>query len=231
MIAEHVESKKKRALEIIRRLKKQFPDAAIELHFKSPMELVAATILSAQCTDKRVNMVTPALFKKYKSMKDYAKANLKTFEKEIHSTGFYRAKARNIIGCAKELVKRFGGRVPNRMEDLITLPGIGRKTANVILGNIFNTPGLVVDTHMKRIANRLRLTHQQDPEKIEFELNEIVPGKDWTQFSHLIIWHGRRTCFARKPKCAECAINTLCPSREDVGQIPVGLKKVKAVQR
>lgn len=231
MAVESMESKKKRSFEIIKRLKKKFPDAKIELNFKTPIDLVVATILSAQCTDKRVNMVTPALLKKYKTAKDYAKANVKKFEQEIRSAGFYKAKTRNIIGCAKGIVERFGGKVPNRMEDLITLPGIGRKTANVILGNIYDTPGLVVDTHMKRLANRLGLTNKQDPVKIEYELNEIIPKKEWTLFSHLIIWHGRRTCFARKPKCAECAINTLCPSREDVGQIPVGLKKVKAVQR
>ncbi|MBI4358619.1 MAG: endonuclease III [Candidatus Omnitrophica bacterium] len=227
MIAESLDSKKKRALEMIKRLKKKFPEARIELHFKNPIELLVAVILSAQCTDKRVNMVTPALFKKYKTAKDYAKANPKTFEKEIHSTGFYRAKAKSIIGSMKEIVKRFDGKVPNRMQDLIPLPGIGRKTANVILGNVYGIPGLVVDTHMKRVANRLGLTNQQDPVKIEFELNEIIPKKEWTLFSHLIIWHGRRTCFARKPNCAECTINELCPSREDIKQVPVGLKKLK----
>ena len=231
MAVESMESKKKRALEIIKRLKKKFPDAKIELNFKTPIDLVVATILSAQCTDKRVNMVTPALFKKYKTAKDYAKANVKKFEQEIRSTGFYKAKTRNIIGCAKGIVECFGGKVPNRMEDLVTLPGIGRKTANVILGNIYDTPGLVVDTHMKRLANRLGLTNKQDPVKIEYELNEIIPKKEWTLFSHLIIWHGRRTCFARKPKCAECVINTLCPSREDVKQVSVGLKKAELIRK
>src|SRR3989338_3528420 len=175
MITESLESKKKRSLEIIKRLKKTFPDAAIELNFKTPIQLVVATILSAQCTDKRVNMVTPALFKKYKTEKDFATANPKTFEQEIRSTGFYRSKARSIIGAAKGIVKEFGGKVPDRMEDLVTLPGIGRKTANVILGNIFGVPGLVVDTHMIRLSNRLGLTDKQDPEKIEFELNGLVP--------------------------------------------------------
>ena len=227
MITESLESKKKRSLEIIKRLKKTFPDAAIELNFKTPIELVVATILSAQCTDKRVNMVTPALFKKYKSAKDYAKANVKTFEKEIRSTGFYRAKTKNITGCMKEIVKRFGGKVPSRMEDLVKLPTVSRKTANVILGNIFGTPGLVVDTHMRRLANRLGLTRQQDPVKIEMELNGMIPQKEWTLFSHLIIWHGRRTCFARKQKWAECSINTLCPSREDVKHVSVGLIKAR----
>ena len=229
MIAESLDSKRKRTIEIINRLKKVFPNAAIELHFKTPHQLVVATILSAQCTDKRVNMVTPALFKKYKTAKDFANANLKTFENEIRSTGFYRSKAKNIIGCMKEIVKRFGGRVPDRMEDLVTLPGVGRKTANVILGNTYGIPGIVVDTHMKRIANRLGLTNHEDPAKIEFDLNEIVPKKEWILFSHLIIWHGRRTCFARKPKCAECTLNTLCPSRQDVKEVSVGLKSVAKV--
>jgi len=227
MASESIESKKHRALEIIKRLKKNYPAAKIELNFKNPIELVVAVILSAQCTDKRVNLVTPALFKKYKTVKDYANANVKAFEKAIHSTGFYRAKTKSIIGCAKELVKRFDGKVPGRMEDLVTLPGVGRKTANVILGNIFDTPGLVVDTHMKRLANRLGLTREQDPVKIEFALNEIIPKKEWTLFSHLIIWHGRRTCFARSPKCSECSVRDLCPSREDIKNIPVGFKKEK----
>lgn len=225
MIQESVGSKKKRVLEMIKRLKKKFPDAQIELNFKNPIELLVAVILSAQCTDKRVNLVTPVLFKKYKTVKDYAKANVKTFEKEIHSTGFYRAKAKSIIGACREIVKRFGGKVPNQMEDLVTLPGVGRKTANVILGNVYGIPGIVVDTHMKRIANRLKLTNHEDPVKIEFELNDVIPKKEWTLFSHLIIWHGRRTCFARKPNCADCLVNDLCPSREDVKQVSVGLKK------
>lgn len=211
---ESLEGKKKRALEIIKRLKRDLPDAKIALSFKNPVELLVAVILSAQCTDKRVNMVTPALFKKYKTVKDFAEADIKELEQAVHSTGFYKAKAKSITNSAKELVKRFGGKVPGRMEDLVTLPGVGRKTANVILGNVFDVPGLVVDTHMKRLANRLGLTAQQDPVKIEFDLMEIIPKKDWTQFSHLIIHHGRKTCFARKPKCAECVINSLCPSRE-----------------
>jgi len=222
-MTETIESRKRRVLEIIKRLKKVFPEAGIELHFKNPVQLVVATILSAQCTDKRVNMVTPGLFKKYKSAGDFAKANLKTFENEIRSTGFYRSKAKHIIGCMKEIVARFGGRVPNRMEDLVALAGVGRKTANVILGNAYGIPGIVVDTHVKRIAGRLGLTRHEDPVKIEFDLNEIVPKKEWILFSHLIIWHGRRTCFARKPQCAECVVNTLCPSRQDVKNVSVGL--------
>ena len=224
---EDTESKKKRVLEIIKRLRKAIPDAKIALKFKNPTELLVATILSAQCTDKRVNMVTESLFKKYRTVPDYAKANAQTFEREIHSTGFYKAKAKSIINCAKELVGRFGGKVPDRMEDLVTLPGVGRKTANVILGNAFEIPGMVVDTHMKRVAYRLGLTDKTDPDKIEFDLNEIVPKKDWVEFSHLIIWHGRLTCFARKPNCAECAVNSLCPLREDMKEVAVGLQKSK----
>jgi endonuclease III len=227
MARESIESKKRRALEMIKRLKKTYPAAKIELDFKTPIQLLAAVILSAQCTDKRVNMVTPALFKKYKTVKDYANANPKVFEKIVHSTGFYQAKTKSIINCAKELVNRFGGKIPDRMEDLVTLPGIGRKTANVILGNLYGIPGLVVDTHMIRLSNRLGLTRHQDPVKIEFELNEIIPKKDWTIFSHLIIWHGRRICFARKPDCVVCPVIQLCPSREDVKHTAVGFKKEK----
>jgi endonuclease-3 len=216
MISENIESKKKRAAEIIKCLRRAIPKAKTALDFKDPLQLLVATILSAQCTDKRVNMVTVGLFKKYKTAEDYARANIKTFEKEIHSTGFYRAKAKNIIGCGEELVKRFSGKVPARMEDLVTLPGMGRKTANVVLGNAFGIPGLPVDTHVKRIAFRLGLTRNTDPEKIEYDLNEIVPKRNWTEFSHLLIWHGRLSCFARKPNCAGCPINFLCPSRENV---------------
>lgn len=224
MIQENPQIKKKRTLEIIKRLKVMYPEAKIELVYKTPMQLVAATILSAQCTDKRVNLVTADLFKTYKTAEHFAKANLKRFEQAIKSTGFYRAKAKNIIGCAKELCRTYGGKVPNQMEDLIQLPGIGRKTANVILGNIYDTPGIVVDTHVIRIANRLALTSWQDPHKIEMDLCELVPKKDWTLFSHLVIWHGRRRCFARKPICPDCRLNTFCPSRQDLSQIPVGFK-------
>ncbi len=225
MIRESWYHKKKRALEIVGRLKKMYPEADIELNYKTPIQLIVAVILSAQCTDKRVNLVTPALFKKYKSVKDFASAKPKELETLIRSTGFYRAKAKNIMGCAKGILTEFGGQVPKQMEELVTLPGVGRKTANVILGNLYETPGLVVDTHMIRLSNRLALTDQQDPHKIELELCELIPQHDWTLFSHLIIWHGRRTCYARKPNCPDCLINTLCPSRQDLAQIPVGLKK------
>lgn len=214
--SETIAAKKKRARDIVRRLRKAIPDHRIALCFKNPLELLVATILSAQCTDQRVNMVTPALFKKYKTAADYAKADPAVFENEIRSTGFYKAKARSILGCAKVLTERFSGKVPAGMEELVALPGVGRKTANVVLGNAFKIPGIAVDTHVKRVAFCLGLTGNTDPEKIELDLNEIIPEKDWTEFSHLVIWHGRLTCFARKPNCKGCAVNAHCPSRGDV---------------
>src|SRR3989338_3304469 len=217
MVRENLEHKKTRTAAIIKKLKRMYPKAGIELHFKTPMELAAATILSAQCTDKRVNQVTPALFKKYRTVEHFAHADPDTFEREIYSTGFFRAKTKSIIGCAQEIVRRFAGKVPARMEDLTTLPGVGRKTANVILGNVFDIPGVVMDTHVKRISNRLGLTNHHDPVKIEFDLQNVIPPKEWTEFSLLLIKHGRRTCFARKPRCSDCRINSLCPSREDKG--------------
>ncbi|OGW81562.1 MAG: endonuclease III [Omnitrophica bacterium RIFCSPLOWO2_12_FULL_44_17] len=210
---ESIRSKRKRAHEIIKRLKKKIPDAKIALVFKNPTELLVATILSAQCTDKRVNMVTADLFKKYKTARDYADADSAMFESEIRSTGFYKAKAKNIIGAANEIVKRFNGKVPDRMEYLVTLPGVGRKTANVILGNAYGIPGIAVDTHMIRLSYRLGFTEETDPEKIEFDLYEIIPEKEWVDVNHLIIWHGRLTCVARKPKCEGCVVNDLCPKK------------------
>src|SRR3989338_7989589 len=210
---ESIRSKRKRAHEIIKRLKKKIPDAKIALVFKNPTELLVATILSAQCTDKRVNMVTADLFKKYKTARDYADADSAMFESEILSTGFYKAKAKNIIGAANEIVKRFNGKVPDRMEYLVTLPGVGRKTANVILGNAYGIPGIAVDTHMIRLSYRLGFTEETDPEKIEFDLYEIIPEKEWVDVNHLIIWHGRLTCVARKTKCEGCVVNDLCPKK------------------
>jgi endonuclease III len=222
---ESLESKKKRAKRIVAGLRKAIPDATIELHYHNPMQLLVATILSAQCTDKRVNMVTPSLFKKYKTAKDFATAKVKTLQNEIRSTGFYRAKTKNIIGAAKDIVKRYGGKVPSTMEELTTLAGVGRKTANVVLGNLFDTPGLVVDTHVKRISNLLDLTQQSDPVKIEFELQEIIPKRNWVEFSHLLIKHGRRTCIARRPRCGQCEISESCPSGQDLGSVSVGLPR------
>ena len=208
---ETFEAKKKRVLAIMRRLWKAYPDAKCALDFSNPLELLVATILSAQCTDKRVNLVTPALFKKYRKAEDFANANPKVFEQEIRSAGFYQNKTKSILGACKKMVENFAGKVPNRMEDLLTLPGVGRKTANVILGNAFGVPGLTVDTHMIRLNQRLGLTQKTDPVKIELELMNLVPQKEWTNYSHLIIWHGRNRCFARKPDCPHCEISSLCP--------------------
>ena len=205
-----VEHNKERVKRIIRILSKEIPDAGIALNSSNPLELLIATILSAQCTDVRVNEVTVSLFKKYRSAKDYATTELAELEEDIRSTGFYRNKAKSIQKCCQELAARFGGAVPKTLEELVGLPGVGRKTANVILGNAFGTPGIVVDTHVHRVSRRVGLTENDDPVKIEFDLMEVVPKKEWTHFSNLLIWHGRKTCVARKPLCARCPIRTLC---------------------
>src|ERR1700720_1494392 len=190
-----------------------YPDAHCELDFKNPLELLIATILSAQCTDKRVNMVTPALFKKYRTAADYAKARQPELERAIRSTGFFRNKAKSIRAATSTIDKKFGGKVPDSMEALRELPGVGRKTANVVLGNAFGkNEGIVVDTHVTRLSQRLGLTKQTDPEKIERDLMKLVPREHWTNWSHWLIWHGRRRCFARKPDCSQCEIFSLCPS-------------------
>ncbi len=205
--------RKARARKIIARLKREYPDATCALHHSSALELVVATILSAQCTDARVNMVTPHLFTKYRTAADYAAADPRVLETEIQSTGFFRNKTKSIIGMAQALVERHGGDVPQTMEELTALPGVGRKTANVILGTWFKqNEGVVVDTHVHRLSRLLRLTRQDDPVKIEQDLKEIVPRADWTWFSHTLIQHGRSVCIARRPKCADCVLNRLCPS-------------------
>jgi len=204
--------KKKRAYVIFRRLRKTYPGIRCALNFSTPWELLVATVLSAQCTDKLVNQVTPALFKKYPSMRSFAAADTKEVEKAVRSTGFYRNKTKSILGAAKAVLERFAGKVPARMEDLITIPGVGRKTANVILGNAFGVPGVAVDTHMIRINRLLELTSYSDPVKIEFDLMKLIPRKYWTLYSHLIIHHGRVCCFARRPDCVQCVIRGLCPS-------------------
>ena len=202
-----------RAKAVIRRLKKRYPDAKCSLNFKNPLQLLVATILSAQCTDARVNMVTKDLFKKYKTAKDFANANPEEFEDEIRSTGFFRNKTKSILAMAQALQDRHKGVVPKTMKELTALAGVGRKTANVVLGNAFGIDeGVVVDTHVTRIANRLGFTKQKDAVRIEQDLMKIIPRKDWTLFPHLMIHHGRATCQARKPKCEECVINDLCPS-------------------
>jgi endonuclease-3 len=205
--------RKARARKIIARLKREYPDATCALQHRSALELVVATILSAQCTDARVNMVTPHLFAKYRTAADYAAADPRVLEKEIQSTGFFRNKTKSIIGMAQALVERHGGDVPHTMAELTALPGVGRKTANVILGTWFKqNEGVVVDTHVQRLTNLLKLARQDDPVKIEQELMEIVPREDWTWFSHTLIHHGRQVCIARRPRCADCVLNQLCPS-------------------
>ncbi len=202
-----------RVRKIIARLEKAYPDATCALHHKSALELLVATILSAQSTDARVNMVTPALCAKYKTAEDFARADPRVLEQEIHSTGFFRSKTRSIIGMAQALVERHGGQVPDTMEELVQLPGVGRKTANVVLGCWFKkNAGVVVDTHVQRIATLLRLTKERDPVKIERDLMALLPREKWTWFSNALIQHGRRVCIARRPKCEICVINRLCPS-------------------
>jgi endonuclease-3 len=199
------------ARRIVRGLTKLYPDAHCALDYQNPLQLLVATILSAQCTDVRVNMVTPALFARYPEAAGYANAAPAELEKMIQSTGFFRNKAKNIIACCKQLVEKHGGQVPATMAELNPLPGVGRKTANVILGNAFSVPGITVDTHVGRLSRRLGLTLHDDPEKIERELMELLPDREWTMFSHRMIYHGRQVCFARKPNCEACTLNKLCP--------------------
>jgi endonuclease III len=202
----------RRARRINKELADMYPDAETELDFTSPFELLVATILSAQTTDKRVNMVTPVLFARYKTAADFASAERADVEKIIESTGFFRAKTTSLIGLGQALCDRFGGEVPRRMKDLVTLPGVGRKTANVVLGNAFGVPGITVDTHFDRLAHRFGWTTQKDPVKIEKEVGELFPKSEWTMLSHRLIWHGRRVCHARKPACGACGVARLCPS-------------------
>ena len=209
------EKKRVRAQRIVQLLRKEYPSPTIALSFSNPLQLLIAVILSAQCTDKRVNMVTPSLFEKYKSARDFAEAVPAELEHAIHSTGFFRNKAKNIIGCCTSLVEKHGGNVPASMEELLQLPGVGRKTANCILGGAFGTPaGIVVDTHVIRLATRLELTKNSQLEKIEEDLCDLIEGKDWIHFGNALIYHGRNICTARNPKCAECMLKALCPSAE-----------------
>lgn len=211
---------------ILRILMSHYPDARCELDFNSPLELLVATILSAQCTDKRVNQVTQSLFKKYRTVDDYANANLEDIETIIQPTGFFRNKAKSIHAMARTVRETFNGEIPDNLEDLITLPGVGRKTANVVLGNAFDTPGLTVDTHFGRLVRRFGWTKETDPVKVEFEVMKIVPKKDWTKLSHVLIWHGRRYCHARKPACGACPIAKHCPS---FGEGPIDKEKAAAL--
>ncbi|GLW08958.1 endonuclease III [Microtetraspora sp. NBRC 13810] len=193
-------------------LAETYPDAHCELDFANPLELLVATILSAQCTDKRVNMVTPVVFAKYRTAEAYAGADRAELEEMIRSTGFFRAKTTSIIGMAQGLCERHGGEVPGRLKDLVKLPGVGRKTANVVLGNAFGVPGITVDTHFQRLTRRFGWTTETDPVKIEHIIGDLIPRGEWTMLSHRLIWHGRRICHARKPACGACPLAALCPS-------------------
>jgi endonuclease-3 len=202
----------RRARRINAELAKLYPDAHTELDFRSPLELLIATILSAQCTDKRVNQVTPVLFARYRTAADYAAADREDIEKIIVSTGFFRNKTTSIIALGQALCDRFGGEVPGKLKDLVTLPGVGRKTANVVLGNAFGVPGITVDTHFGRLARRFGWTESVDPVRVELEVGSLFPKSEWTMLSHRLIWHGRRVCHARRPACGACGIAKLCPS-------------------
>jgi endonuclease-3 len=197
---------------MFRLLGELYPDAHTELDFTTPLELAVATILSAQCTDKRVNEVTPAVFARYRSAADYAAADRAELEELIRPTGFFRNKTNSLIKLGQALVERYDGEVPGSLDELVTLPGFGRKTANVVLGNAFNIPGITVDTHFGRLARRFGWTQETDPVKVEYAVAELIPRKDWTVLSHRLIWHGRRVCHARKPACGACALARLCPS-------------------
>ena len=210
-MAESALAKKARAARILARLGKAYPGAGIELRFETPLELLVATILSAQCTDERVNAVTRTLFTRYRRAEDWAGAQPSTLEREIHSTGFFKSKARSLIGTGRALCERHGGDVPRTVEELTALPGVGRKTANVVLGNAFGIPALAVDTHVARVSQRLGLTRAEDADQIHEELCAVFPKPKWTRATHLLIIHGRRTCGARKPDCPRCAVAALCP--------------------
>ncbi|MGW0810529.1 endonuclease III [Nonomuraea sp. NPDC002799] len=218
----------RRARKINRILAETYPDAHCELDFGNPLELLVATILSAQCTDKRVNMVTPTLFTKYPTVEDYAAADRSEMEGIIRSTGFFRAKTNNIVGMAQAVCERYGGEVPGKLKDLVTLPGVGRKTANVVLGNAFGVPGLTVDTHFQRLVRRFGWTQESDPVKIEHVVAGLLPRREWTIFSHRVIWHGRRICHARRPACGVCPLAALCPS---YGTGPTGREEAAKIVR
>src|ERR1043166_2607297 len=213
MARESFETKKKRSERIVAGLRHAYPDAHCELNYSNPLELLIATILSAQCTDKQVNIATATLFQKYRSAADYARAPLPELERRIQRLGFFRNKSKNIQAWCQALLEHHGGQVPRSMDELTALAGVGRKTANVVLGNAFDiNAGVVVDTHVARLSQRLRLTRATSPENIEYDLQKIVPQDQWCLFSHLLIWHGRRRCFARKPDCLHCEVLALCPT-------------------
>ncbi|MFZ6033375.1 MULTISPECIES: endonuclease III [Melioribacter] len=208
-----MKSEKKRAEKIFQILKEEYPEAKPALNYKTPFELLIATILSAQCTDERVNIVTDKLFKKYKKPDDYIKVKSEELEKDIYSTGFYKQKAKSIKNCCRELIEKYGGKVPADFEALTKLPGVGRKTASVVAGNAFGIPSIAVDTHVIRLTNLLGFVETSDPKKIEFKLKELLPEDLWIVSSHLLMSHGRKICIARRPKCDECSISNYCPSK------------------
>ena len=211
MATESLESKRKRARKIIVTLKKTHPDAKLALEFSNPLELLIALILAAQARDDLVNSVTPELFRRFRSAADYANEKEVALQKQVSRINFFRNKTRSIHGACRMLVEKFGGKVPSSIDDLLALPGVGRKTANAVLANAFGQPAIVVDTHTWRLSQRLGLTKKDDPDKIEVDLMEVVPKKEWTKFCHLLQFHGRRVCTARKPNCPNCSINKLCP--------------------
>ena len=211
MPKESQQQKRSRALKIVLELQKRYPDVRCFLKYENPLQLLVAVILSAQCTDARVNMTTPALFKKYKTANEFGEANIADLEDLVRSTGFYKNKAKNIKKMGQQLVEKHSGQVPSRLEDLVELAGVGRKTANVILGEIYKTPSMVVDTHVTRLSNRLGLTKGRDAVKLEFALQDVVEKKYWTNFSHWLISHGRAVCVARKPRCEKCFLIQYCP--------------------
>jgi endonuclease-3 len=224
-----VKPARERVRPIIRRLKRQYPEAKCSLDYYTPLELLVATILSAQCTDERVNLVTPVVFARYRTARDYAEANPEELETIIKSTGFYRNKTKSLIGMGRALVERHGGEVPRTLAELTTVPGVGRKTANVVLGNAFGLDeGVVVDTHVSRLSQRLGLTRQTDAGKIERDLMTLIPRKEWTLFPHLMIHHGRTICQARKPRCEICPVNDLCPFPDKA--VMGGRRRSKAVK-
>jgi endonuclease-3 len=227
---ESLPEKKVRAKVIYRQLSKSYPNVRCELDYKNAFQLLVATVLSAQCTDKRVNQTTPALFKKYPNPQKMAKADLRDIQKLVKSTGFFRAKAKNIKDLSNIIVEQFAGNVPNNLEDLIALPGVGRKTANVVLGHAFGIPGITVDTHFGRLSRRFGWSKQNNPVKVEFEVSELIPEKEWTNLSQRMIWHGRRVCHSRKPACGACALAKLCPSY-GIGEVdPVKARRMVKVE-
>ena len=209
--AMHRQKESARVARILEELERHYPGAECALHHDNPLQLLVATILSAQCTDARVNMVTPELFRKYPDAAALAAAPLRSLESAIRTTGFFRNKARNIRECCRAIQRRFGGMVPAKLEDLVTLPGVGRKTANVVLGTAFGIPGITVDTHVGRVSRRLGLTRHEDPVKVEFDLMKLIPQEQWSTFSIRLIWHGRQVCHARSPQCGDCVLRSLCP--------------------